>query len=109
MALYGILTEQSIGQLFVAGVIPSALSALIYMMITVRATLNPSLAPPGQTRVNWGEFLRLVFSAWPSPVLVLGILGGIFGGVSTPTEAGAVGASLALLVALLRRRSRQRR
>lgn len=103
MVLYGIFTEQSIGQLFVAGVIPGALSALIYMgMITVRAGLNPLLAPPVETRVDRAELLRLIWSVWPFPVLVLGVLGGIFGGVFTPTEAGAIGASLALLVALLR-------
>ena len=103
MVLYGIFTEQSIGQLFIAGVIPGVLSALIYMaMITVRATLNPSLAPPDAARVDRSQIVRLIWSVWPFPVLVLGVLGGIFGGFFTPTEAGAVGAFLALSVAVLR-------
>jgi tripartite ATP-independent transporter DctM subunit len=103
MVLYGIFTEQSIGQLFIAGVIPGILSAFVYMgMITVRAGLNPALAPRVEIVADRREVLRLVWSVWPFPVLVLGVLGGIFGGVFTPTEAGAVGASLALLVALLR-------
>lgn len=104
MVLYGIFTEQSIGQLFIAGIIPGALSALVYMaMITVRAMVTPTLAPPVEERIERGDLLRLIWSVWPFPVLVLGVLGGIFGGFFTPTEAGAVGAFLAATVALLRR------
>ncbi|SEL59912.1 TRAP transporter, DctM subunit [Roseivivax marinus] len=103
MVLYGIFTEQSIGQLFVAGLIPGVLSALVYIaMITTRASLDPSLAPPVQDRIDRRALWRLVLAVWPFPVLVLGVLGGIFGGFFTPTEAGAVGAFLALCVALLR-------
>ncbi|QFT61317.1 TRAP transporter large permease [Roseivivax sp. THAF30] len=103
MVLYGIFTEQSIGQLFVAGLIPGVLSAFVYMaMITTRSALQPDLAPPVRRRVDRAELGRLVLSVWPFPVLVLGVLGGIFGGFFTPTEAGAVGAFLALCVALLR-------
>lgn len=100
MVLYGIFTEQSIGQLFIAGVIPGVLSAFVYMvMITVRATVTPSLAPPVIERIDRAQLLGLLWSVWPFPVLVLGVLGGFF----TPTEAGAVGAFLAATVALLRR------
>ncbi|MEQ6203406.1 TRAP transporter large permease [Sulfitobacter sp. HNIBRBA2951] len=104
MVLYGIFTEQSIGQLFIAGVIPGVLSAFVYMaMITVRATMTPSLAPSVKDRIDPAQLAGLVWSVWPFPVLVLGVLGGIFGGFFTPTEAGAVGAFLALTVAILRR------
>lgn len=104
MVLYGIFTEQSIGQLFIAGVIPGVLSAFVYMvMITVRATVTPALAPAVIERVDRKKLLGLLWSVWPFPVLVLGVLGGIFGGFFTPTEAGAVGAFLAATVALLRR------
>ena len=104
MVLYGIFTEQSIGQLFIAGVIPGVLSAFVYMaMITVRATVTPALAPAVIERVDRKKLLGLFWSVWPFPVLVLGVLGGIFGGFFTPTEAGAVGAFLAATVALLRR------
>lgn len=104
MVLYGIFTEQSIGQLFIAGVIPGVLSALVYMaMITVRATAAPSLAPPVVEQIDRAQLVRLIRSVWPFPVLVLGVLGGIFGGFFTPTEAGAVGAFLAATVAVLRR------
>lgn len=104
MVLYGIFTEQSIGQLFVAGLIPGVLSALIYMaMITVRSAINPTLAPPVTEGIDGRRVLALLWGVWPFPVLVVGVLGGIFAGFFTPTEAGAVGAFLALVVALLRR------
>ncbi|WP_300056735.1 TRAP transporter large permease [Sulfitobacter sp.] len=104
MVLYGIFTEQSIGQLFIAGVIPGVLSAFVYMaMVTARATVTPQLAPPVVERIDRAQVLGLLWSVWPFPVLVLGVLGGIFGGFFTPTEAGAVGAFLAATVALLRR------
>ena len=99
MVLYGIFTEQSIGQLVIAGVIPGVLSAFVYMaMITVRATVTPQLAPPVVERIDRAQILGLLWSVWPFPVLVLGVLGGI-SAVSSPTEAGAVGAFLAATVA----------
>lgn len=104
MVLYGIFTEQSIGQLFIAGVVPGVLSALVYIaMITVRCTIKPSLAPPVKNLFEWSRFWRLLLSVWPFPVLIFGVLGGIFGGFFTPTEAGSVGAFLALAIAAFRR------
>ncbi|GMG85112.1 TRAP transporter large permease [Paralimibaculum aggregatum] len=106
MVLYGIFTEQSIGQLFMAGVIPGILSALVYIaMITVRCSWSPRLAPRVEERFELSRLLGLVLSVWPFPVLVLGVLGGIFGGYFTPTEAGAVGASMALAIAVIRRQA----
>ena len=103
MVLYGIFTEQSIGQLFIAGVLPGVISAVIYMgMITLRCIASPRLAPPVAERFDITRLARLIWSVWPFPVLILGVLGGIFGGFFTPTEAGAVGASLALIIAALR-------
>ncbi|WP_417255281.1 TRAP transporter large permease subunit, partial [Celeribacter sp.] len=65
MVLYGIFTEQSIGQLFIAGVIPGVLSAFVYMaMITVRATVTPSLAPPVVERIDRVKLLGLLWSVW---------------------------------------------
>ncbi len=105
MVLYGIFTEQSIGKLFIAGIIPGVLSATIYIgMITVRATVNPEIAPLADIKSTWTERLGALREIWPFPILVVGVLGGIFTGVFTPTEAGAVGATIACLLAAMRHR-----
>lgn len=104
MILFGIFTQQSIGALFMAGFLPGVLSAAIYMaMIIVRAKLNPALAPTSPVPAAPGELAAALREIWPLPLLILGVLGGIFTGIMTPTEAGAVGAGLAVLIALFRR------
>jgi tripartite ATP-independent transporter DctM subunit len=103
MILFGIFTQTSIGALFMAGFIPGVLSALIYMaMIIVRSKLNPSLAPPMTEIPAPGELAAALREVWPLPLLILGVLGGIMTGVMTPTEAGAVGAGLAVVIAVAR-------
>jgi C4-dicarboxylate transporter, DctM subunit len=103
MILFGIFTNSSISTLFVAGVIPGILSAVIYIaMITIRVKLKPSLAPIPDEVHSWAEKRASVKETWPLPTLIIGVLGGIFLGVFTPTEAGAVGAFLALVIALVR-------
>ncbi|WP_434288161.1 TRAP transporter large permease [Celeribacter sp. SCSIO 80788] len=103
LILYGVYAQVSVGQLFMAGFIPGILSALIYMaMIIVRVKLNPSLAgetPPPPTDAERREALRDV---WPLPTLILLVLGGIFSGAFSPTEAGALGAFFAAIIAALR-------
>jgi len=104
MILYGIFTQQSIGALFMAGFIPGILSALIYMgMIVLRVKFNPSLAPAVDKEPEPGELKAALFEVWPLPLLIMGVLGGIFTGVMTPTEAGAVGAGMAVVIAMFRR------
>ncbi|TKR53410.1 TRAP transporter large permease subunit [Allopusillimonas ginsengisoli] len=104
MILYGIFTDTSIGALFIAGVIPGILSALMYiLMITVRATITPSLAPISTVAYTREEKRAAFKDIWPLPVLIIAVLAGIFTGVFTPTEAGAVGASMAALIAWFRR------
>ncbi|MEO1193461.1 MAG: TRAP transporter large permease [Pseudomonadota bacterium] len=103
MILYGIFTETSISQLFLAGVIPGIVSAAIYIaMITLRARVNPALAPVSDERHGWGEKLGALRDTWPLPALIIGVMGGIFLGWFTPTEAGAIGASMACLLAVIR-------
>ena len=105
MIVYAIFANVSVGKLFMAGFIPGILSAAAYMaMIMLRVKANPKLAPREDITVEPGETLAALKQVWPLPTLILGVLGGIFAGVMTPTEAGAVGASLAMLLAALRRR-----
>lgn len=105
MIVFGLLLDTSISTLFVAGIIPGILTAVMFLgMITVRCALNPSLAPKVKVEVTPEEKWALVTDAWPLPVLILGIMGGIFAGIFTATEAGAAGAFLAFLLALVRGR-----
>ena len=105
MIVYAIFANVSIGKLFMAGFLPGLLSAVMYMlMIVIRVRLNPELAPRDVARPAPGETLSALREVWPLPTLILGVLGGIFMGIMTPTEAGAVGASLAMILAAIRRR-----
>ncbi len=101
LLLYGIFAELPIGKLFIAGVLPGALTALMYaVMIVGRVKLNPELAPPTAVDVTWGERFAAFKDTWPVLLLVIGVFGGLFAGVFTPTEAGAVGALLAFVIAI---------
>ncbi|MDX5360026.1 MAG: TRAP transporter large permease [Alphaproteobacteria bacterium] len=103
LVIFGIFAQVSIGELFMAGFLPGLLSAVMFAaMIMVRVKLKPSLAPPLDERPSREEMMQAFRELWMLPVLVLGVLGGIFVGLFTPTEAGAVGAVLALLLAVIR-------
>lgn len=103
--LFAIFSEASIGKMLVAGFLPGILSALVFAtMIMVRCKLNPSLAPTVEGGVTWGERFEILWHVWPLPVLIVGVLGGIYTGVFTPTEAGAAGALLAFVIAAAQRR-----
>jgi C4-dicarboxylate transporter DctM subunit len=105
LVLFGYFAEVSIAKLFVAGFLPGVLSALLYMgMIVGRSAVNPSLAPPLEQHPPLMEILHSYKEIWPLPVLIGGVLVGIFIGVFTPTEAGAVGAFLAFVIAAVRKR-----
>ena len=104
MILYGIFTEQSIGKLLIAGFIPGVMSAAIYMvMIWVRAKISPDLAPPPGA-VSWRERFVSIRGTWSIIVLFFIVMGGIYFGVVTPTEAAAMGAAGAWLLAFMARR-----
>lgn len=99
--VYGMITEVSIGKLFVAGVLPGILFAVILIaMITVRAIIDPSLAPRGE-RSSWRERLMSTVEIWPILALILLVLGGLYGGLVTPNEAGGLGVGGALVIAAL--------
>ncbi len=104
LVIFGWLAEVSVGRLLMAGVVPGILTALIYAaMIVLRCTLNPGLAPRMVERPSWREKIRALPPVWPVPVLVVAVLIGIYGGIVTPTEAGAFGAFVVFLMALARR------
>ena len=105
MIVFGIILNTPINTLFIAGVLPGILTAVMFVgLITVRCMLNPQLAPRVKVEVTPEEKRALIADAWPLPVLIAGVMGGIFAGVVTATEAGAAGAFLALCLALLRGR-----
>jgi len=104
MIIYGIMADVSISRLFMAGVVPGVLTAVVFIgCITVRAILNPKLAPLDDTIYTREEKIAALKDVWPLPVLIVGVLGGIFSGLFTATEAGAIGAALAFVIAGLRR------
>jgi tripartite ATP-independent transporter DctM subunit len=104
MVLYGIFTEQSISKLLIAGLVPGLLSAGAYMvMIAVRASINPSLAPKPEP-VSWSARFGSLRGTWSMIVLFVMVMGGIYAGVVTPTEAAAVGAAGAWFLAWITRR-----
>jgi tripartite ATP-independent transporter DctM subunit len=100
--IYGIFAEVSVVKLLLAGIIPGILTASIYMvMIVTRAWLNPKLAPPVEfddQEALWRERWASAREIWPIIVLILGVIGGLYSGVVTPTEGGAAGALLAILI-----------
>jgi len=104
MILYGIIAQTSVTQLFLGGITVGSLTALGYIVvIVIRVKLNPSLAPRSDVRIPTEEKLRALKPVWPIVLVMLGIFGGLFGGFFTPTEAGAVGAFLACVVAMINR------
>ena len=93
MVVYAILTEVSIGRLLLAGYIPGVLSALILMaMIMYRVSRDPSLAPAVPIKITWSDRLRSLKDIWGITLLIGLVLGGIYTGFVTATEAAAIGA-----------------
>lgn len=100
LVIYGLLTQSSIGQLFVAALIPGVLGALLYSAaVIVRVQMAPQLAPASE-RTPWTEMPRLFRSVWPVLGLFVVVIGGIYGGLFSPTEAAAVGAVGAFILAV---------
>ena len=100
--LYGILTEQSIGKLFMAGFIPGILLAILFIgAIYIQCRLNPAMGPAGPS-VTWKQRFRALGGTWGMLVLFTIVMGGIYFGIFTPTEAAGVGAFGAFLFALFK-------
>jgi C4-dicarboxylate transporter, DctM subunit len=106
--IYGVFAEVSVPKLLIAGILPGLLTAAVYMiMIMVRCSLDPSLAPPVQfpdRAALWRERWDSLAGIWPVLILIIGVMGGLYAGIVTPTEGGAVGAFLAALIGLVQRK-----
>ncbi len=104
LVIYGVMTESNIGKLFIAGILPGILGVLLYMA-AVRFTVwrKPESGPPGD-RADWSQRFRALRSTWAVIFLFILIIGGIYGGIFTPTEAAGVGATGAFLISFLRRK-----
>ncbi|MFH1652407.1 MAG: TRAP transporter large permease [Chloroflexota bacterium] len=101
--IYGIITEQSIGRLFLAGIIPGIiLTGLFMLTVYILARRDPTLGPPG-ARTPWPERLKSLKDAWGVALMFFIVMGGIWGGLFTPTEAAAVGVIIALFIVVIRR------
>jgi C4-dicarboxylate transporter DctM subunit len=102
--IYGILTETSIAELFIAGILPGIILSLLFMaMILTRARLNPAIAPPGQS-TSIKEKLEAVGGCMEVIVFIAFVLGGLIIGWFTPTEAGGIAAFGAIVISLARKR-----
>lgn len=103
LIIYGVFAEVPIGQLFIAGIIPGLLTAVMFsVMVVIRVKVNPSLAPATDIMPTWQERFQSLGETWPLLIIIISVIGGLFLGIFTPTEAGAIGAFLSFLVAALR-------
>jgi tripartite ATP-independent transporter DctM subunit len=101
MVIYGVLADVSIGKLFMAGIMPGLLAAGLYMgYMALRGSLNPAITPSGNTSQTMAERLRLLPKVLPVIGLIALVLGTIYSGWATPTEASAIGVLGALLLGI---------
>jgi C4-dicarboxylate transporter DctM subunit len=103
MIIFGIITQQSIGKLFVAGILPGIVLALLFIVIImVRCRINPNIAPRGE-RYTWKQRIAsLTGVMWPLLIFAI-VMVGLLYGFFTPTEAGSVGAFAILVLSLMKR------
>jgi len=105
VVVYGILTDASIGKLLMAGLIPGILLTIMICLATLfRVMLNPSLAPKIQERFTFREKIWSLRMTGPLILIIASIIGGLYLGVFTPTEAGAIAALVTFLMAMIRQR-----
>ncbi|TMJ33197.1 MAG: TRAP transporter permease [Alphaproteobacteria bacterium] len=104
LAVYGLITQQDIGKLFQAGIVPGLLAMAMYMMtIALICRVRPNLLPT-VPKASWAARKEGLRDVWAPLLLFVLVIGGLYGGVFTPTEAGGVGASGAFVLGVLRRR-----
>jgi C4-dicarboxylate transporter, DctM subunit len=104
LIIYGLLTEEDIAKLFMAGVIPGMITIAAYIaVIRIVTAIWPEIGPPGE-RTSWYDRLTSLYKVWGVLFLFFLIMGGIFFGIFTSTEAGGIGAGGALIFAILRKK-----
>lgn len=102
LILYGILTETGVGSLLIAGILPGILTALGYIIVIfIWVKMRPEIAPKIEINPTMKEKIHALKDIWPMLVIVIAVIGGIYSGLVTATEAGAMGAFITLLVVLL--------
>ena len=103
-AVYGLITEQDIGKLFIAGVVPGILAVGMYILtINIIALVRPDFLPR-TPRHSWRERLDAMRDIWAVVLLFVFIIGGLYAGMFTATEAAGMGAAGAFIIAVLRRK-----
>jgi len=104
LAVYGIITQQDIGKLFIAGIIPGLIAIVMHIItIAIIGYLRPDYLPTGP-KSSWPDRARALKDVWAPLLLFLFVIGGLYGGFFIPTEAGAVGAVGAFIIGILRGR-----
>jgi len=100
LIIYGVVAQVSITKLFLGGIGVGLATALSYVLvILIRVTINPSLAPRSTERATLSQQIAVIKETWPVVSLIIGVLGGLFSGLFTSAEAGAIGALLACVIA----------
>uniref|UniRef100_UPI003FD4F5AE TRAP transporter large permease n=1 Tax=Tistrella mobilis TaxID=171437 RepID=UPI003FD4F5AE len=103
--VYAVTAQVSIGQMFIGGIIPGLLLAGLYVAyIVIRSLIDPSIAPRDPSPVAWGARIRSLRALILPFLIILGVLGSIYAGIATPTEAAAVGVAGAVISAAIERR-----
>jgi tripartite ATP-independent transporter DctM subunit len=106
--LYALLADQSVGELFIAGILPGIILTILLMgYIYIRCRITPAMGPPAPS-VRLFDKVASTWQVWPVVVVFVLVIGGIYGGFFTPTEAGAVGAFTMLVTGLFKRRLNMR-
>jgi tripartite ATP-independent transporter DctM subunit len=100
--IYGVIAEESITRLFIAGVLPGLLLAGLYSMyIIVRSTFKPEVAPKTGVEYSFKDYIHCIVLLLPILILIVIVLGSIYTGIATPTEAAAVGVTAALIMTVV--------
>ncbi|WP_321338824.1 TRAP transporter large permease subunit [uncultured Cohaesibacter sp.] len=104
MIIYGVLAEESILKLFMAGIIPGGCLAATYMgYLAIRSTLNPSMVGEAAPSTSWREKLEALMGLGPVLLLIISVIGSMYGGIASPTEAAGVGVAGSILIGLFQR------